>query len=389
MTMSETALPSDHGLSPLRLAVRKLRKHRLAMVGLWILLTLYLVAIFADFLAPYGYNNQVRELEMSPSTPLHFFDENGTLCWPYVHPRKQDFDEMYRQVVIEDKSVKCPLRFFVFSRAEDQENTLLALAGVRRWSLRLFGFEAPPQPAGAAPSTYFVRFYLMGADISGRDIFSRICYAARISLTIGLCGASVTFILGMLIGGTAGYFGGKVDGTLMRLCEMIMLLPGFYLLLILRHTFPADMDSVKVYFAVVLIMSLIGWAGFARVIRGMVLSIRRLDFVQAARAGGLTHFQIVRRHVLPNTLSYAIVSVTMSIPAYILGESALSLLGLGIMDPVPSWGNMLGKAMDIPTLDQHPFVLWPGVFIFLTVMAFNFFGDGLRDAFDPKTVMRE
>jgi len=191
-------------------------------------------------------------------------------------------------------------------------------------------------------------------------------------------------LVGLAVGGASGYFGGWVDDILQRICEMVMLLPGFYLLLLLRYMFPMNMDSTKVYFAVILILSLVGWAAFARVIRGMVLSIRKEDYVQAARAMGLSHARIIAKHVIPNTMGYVVVATTLRIPGYILGESALSLLGLGIMEPTPSWGNMLSKAMDILELNQHPWVLWPGVFIFAAIMAFNLVGDGLRDAVDPR-----
>jgi peptide/nickel transport system permease protein len=165
---------------------------------------------------------------------------------------------------------------------------------------------------------------------------------------------------------------------------MVMLLPGFYLLLMLRFTFPSDMSSTAVYFAVVLILALVGWPGLSRVIRGMVMSIRESDYILAARALGLPTRRIISRHILPNTFGYVVVAVTLLIPSYILSESALSVLGLGIMEPVPSWGNMLNKAMDIGKLNEHPWVLWPGLFIFLAVMAFNLVGDGLRDALDPR-----
>jgi peptide/nickel transport system permease protein len=227
---------------------------------------------------------------------------------------------------------------------------------------------------------------MMGSDSAGRDIFSRICYGSRISMTIGLVGTFLVLLIGLAIGGTSGYLGGRADDVLQRFTEMIMLLPGFYLLLMLRFMFPANMDSTKVYFAVVLILALVSWPGLARVIRGMVLSIKAMDYIQSARAIGLPTRRIIGRHVIPNTFGYVIVSATLSIPSYILSESALSILGLGIMEPTPSWGNMLQKAMDIAELDQHPWVLWPGVFIFIAVMAFNLVGDGLRDALDPKRV---
>jgi len=197
-------------------------------------------------------------------------------------------------------------------------------------------------------------------------------------------GSLFVLIIGLAMGGSMGYFGGRVDDVLYNFSQMVMLLPGFYLLLMLRFMFPSDMNSVSVYFAVILILSLVGWPGFAIVIRGMVKSIRGMDFVQAARAIGLHNGRIIGRHVLPNTLGYVVVATTLRIPGYILGESALSVLGLGIMEPTPSWGNMLNKAMNIVELNQHPWVLWPGVFIFLAVIAFNLVGDGLRDAVDPR-----
>ena len=359
---------------PWAMAWRRFRRHRPGMVGLIILVVLYGVAIFADFLAPYHYGDEVRELTWAPPSDIHFSDQNGSSWRPFVHPSVIDFDENLNTVLRPDTSRRCYVRFFV-------RGAPYKLLGIIPTSIRLFGVD--PLPAGTG-SGYFARLYIMGADGAGRDIFSRICYGSRISMSIGLVGAAVVLVIGLTVGGASGYFGGLTDDLLQRLCEMVMLLPGFYILLLLRFAFPADMDSTKVYFAVVLILSLIGWAGFARVIRGMVLSIRKEDYIQAARAMGLGHARIIARHVLPNTVGYVVVAMTLKIPYYILGESALSLLSLGIMEPVPSWGNMLQKATDILELDQHPWVLWPGLFIFLAIMAFNLVGDGLRDAVDPR-----
>jgi peptide/nickel transport system permease protein len=197
-------------------------------------------------------------------------------------------------------------------------------------------------------------------------------------------GVAISFIIGTILGGMAGYFGGKIDNIIMRLCEMVMMIPGFYLMLALRAAFPPQLSSVQIYFLIVVIMSFIGWAGLARVIRGMAISIREKEYVLAARAQGASPFYIITRHLLPNTFSYTIVALSLSIPGYILGESALSLLGLGIQDPHASWGNLLSEAMAIAHIKFHPWILIPGIFIFVTVMAFNFLGDGLRDAFDPK-----
>lgn len=371
--------PSDETRSakvqgPAWLAWQRFRRHRPGIVGLVILVVLYLVAIFAGFVAPYDYTDEVRELPWAAPTRIHFSDSQGFSFRPFIHPFFVDFDENYNQVVRPDTSQRCYVRFFV-------QGTPYKLLGIFPVSMRLFGVDpAPPVPG----QTYYSRLFLMGADNSGRDIFSRICFGSRISMTIGLLGASLVLVIGLTIGGASGYFGGAVDDVLQRLCEMVMLLPGFYLLLMLRFMFPFSMDSTQIYFAVVLILSLVGWAGFARIIRGMVLSIRKEDYVQAARALGLSNSRIIARHILPNTMGYVVVATTLRIPGYILGESALSLLGLGIMEPTPSWGNMLQKAMDILELNQHPWVLWPGVFIFLAIMAFNLVGDGLRDAIDPR-----
>jgi peptide/nickel transport system permease protein len=361
-----------HG--PARLAWRRFRHHRPGMVGLGVLIFLYLIAIFADFIAPYHYTNEARQLPWAPPSAIRFSDADGSSARPFIHPFRIDFDENFNLVIRPDPSRRQYLRFFV----EAEPYKLLGIIPTRT---RLFGVD----PVTDAPGTeYFSRVYIMGGDANGRDIFSRICYGARVSMTIGLLGALMVLVIGLTIGGASGYFGGWVDDVLQRICEMVMLLPGFYLLLLLRFMFPANMDSTKVYFAVIVILSLVGWAGFARVIRGMVLSIRKEDYVQAARAMGLSHARIIAKHVIPNTMGYVVVATTLRIPGYILGESALSLLGLGIAEPTPSWGNMLSKAMDILELNQHPWVLLPGVFIFAAIMAFNLIGDGLRDAVDPR-----
>jgi peptide/nickel transport system permease protein len=353
-------------LSPFWIALGKLKFNRLAMLALIFLCTLYLVAIFAPFIAPYHFDDEERAKSYNPPTKIHFFDAEGNFhLRPFVYEYSYRFDKFYRKVFKEDKSRIYPIRFFI----RGSEYKLFGFIKTRR---HLFGVEPPG------------RLYILGADSRGRDLFSRLVYGSRVSLSIGLVGSVISLILGMLIGGISGYFGGRLDSLIMRACEMIMMIPAFYLMLALRAAFPPDLSSVEVYILIVVIMSFIGWAALARVVRGMALSIREQEFVLAARSCGRGHLSIILRHILPNTLSYCIVALTLSIPSYILGESALSLLGLGIQDPHASWGNLLSEAMNIAGIKFHPWVLIPGVAILVSVMAFNLLGDALRDCFDPR-----
>ncbi|MDB5301653.1 MAG: oligopeptide transport system permease protein AppC [Phycisphaerales bacterium] len=360
---------------PLRIAWRRFRRHRPGLAGLAILVLLYIVVVFADFISPYSFDSEARELLWAPPN-VHFVDGNGFSIRPFVHPLRIYTDmATFAEVRDEDQSQRLYLR--LFTRGDSH-----SLLGFVPSTIHLFGVD--PISPGLQSHGYFSRVYLMGADNSGRDVFSRLCYGSRISMTIGLIGTFFVLLIGLALGGAMGYFGGRIDDLLYSFSQMVLLLPGFYLLLMLRFAFPSNMGSIKVYFAIILILSIVGWPSFAMVIRGMVQSIMQESYVLAARAVGLGHARIIARHVLPNTTSYVIVTMTLRIPAYILGESALSLLGLGISEPDPSWGNMLHNAMDIVELNQHPWVLWPGVFIFLAVVAFNLVGDGLRDAFDPR-----
>jgi peptide/nickel transport system permease protein len=347
--------------------VTKFLRHPLAVPGLIVLIVLYVAMIFAEFIAPYDYDNGNRSNSYQPPSRIHFVHEGKFSLQPFVYPYSYGFNEFYERKFIEDKTRPCPVSFFV-------KGDKVKLWGFIPINRHLFG---------TVESTSSCRIYLFGADGVGRDLFSRIIYGSRVSLTIGFFGVLVTTILGFLIGGISGYYGGKIDWVLMRFAECFMLVPSFFLMLALRSAFPMKLSSSEIYFLIVIIMSLIGWAGFARVIRGMTLSIGKLDFVRAARATGATDLRIILLHILPQTFSYAIVSMTLSIPAYILSESALSVIGLGIQDPQASWGNLLSAARNISDIQYHPWVLFPGVFIFLVVMAFNFVGDALRDALDP------
>lgn len=232
----------------------------------------------------------------------------------------------------------------------------------------------------------YVKFFIMGSDLYGRDVWSRIVFASRISLSIGIIGMIITFAFALLFGGISGYYGGLVDEGLMRFAEIIMSIPGFYLMIMLRAMLPLDLPSTQIYILLVFILSFIGWAGTSRVIRGMVLSIRQREFVEAAIAIGLPNSKVLARHVLPNTATYLIVNATLRIPGYILGEAGLSFLGLGIREPYASWGLMLAQAQDVYIMTKAPWLLIPGIFIFITVISFNFVGDALRDALDPRSL---
>lgn len=348
-------------------AVSKFLRHPLVIPGLVVLSILYFIALFAEFIAPYDYDNGDRSLSFQPPSAIHFSKNGSFSFFPVIYPYKFTFDKNFNRVYIEDKNNPCNLSFFV-------KGDKIRLFGIIPFSYHLFGVADPQNKC---------RFYLMGADHVGRDLFSRIIYGSRVSLSVGLLGVLITSILGFLIGGISGYYGGKTDWILMRFCECFMLVPAFFLMLALRSAFPMHLSSTEIYLLIIVILSLIGWAGFARVIRGMVLSISKRDFVTAAKALGASDLRIILMHILPQTMSYAIVSMTLTIPGYILGESALSLIGLGIQDPQASWGNLLSAAMNVSDIQYHPWILIPGVFIFLAVMAFNFVGDGLRDALDP------
>ncbi|MCK5579831.1 MAG: ABC transporter permease [Candidatus Omnitrophica bacterium] len=356
-------------LSQFQLAMQGFKQNRLAVVCAWILGIFYFCAIFADFLAPYSFKNEERNYSYCRPTVVRFVDE-GRLSRPYVNAMQLTFDEYHKRVYQVDAQKKYPIRLFI----KGDEYKILGLIPC---SYHLFGVEDPG------------RIYLFGADARGRDLFSRLLYGGRISLSIGVIGVAISFSIGLLLGGIAGYYGGLTDEIIMRICEMMMMIPGFYLLLALRAAVPDDFNSIQVYFSIVIILSFIGWAGLARIIRGMCLSLKTREYVLAAKAMGVSDIRIIVHHILPHTLSYSIIAIMLSIPGYILGESGLSLLGLGIVDPYASWGNMLSDAMSVVHITFAPWILLPGILIFITVMCFNVIGDALRDCLDPKFKMEE
>jgi peptide/nickel transport system permease protein len=345
------------------IAMRQFQKNRIAMLCVAVLGLLYFTALFADFLSPYRFDNEDRRYSYCPPTKVRFLDQ-GELVRPFVYGINMQFNVYHQRIYTEDRSVKYPIHLF-------QKGDQYKLLGLIPFDRHLLGVVEEG------------RLYLLGADARGRDLLSRLLYGGRVSLSIGLIGVAISFSIGLLIGGISGYYGGRIDNILMRLAEVVMMVPGFYLLLALRAAVPASFTSVQVYIAIVVILSFIGWAGLARIIRGMCLSLREREFVLAAKTCGLSDLSIIIKHILPHTLSYSIFAVMLSIPGYILGESALSLIGLGIQDPFASWGNMLSDAMSIVRIKFCPWILLPGLFIFLTVICFNVIGDTLRDCLDP------
>jgi peptide/nickel transport system permease protein len=335
----------------------RLRRNRPAWIAWCVLVALYTVALIAPFLAPYGESTSER------TRP---FEAPSRLTWA----GGPAFHSMERTGGAWRPSGAPPVRLGLFVRGDAYE----FLPGLE-FDRHLFG---PVGDSGTA------RVYLMGADQFGRDVFSRILYGARVSLSVGLIGVALSFTLGLLIGGWAGYRGGWTDALLMRGSEILMSIPALYLILALRTAFPASLPSSWTYLMIVLILSLVSWTGLGRIVRGMVLSLRTRDYVSAAEALGLSPLRILVRHLLPNTLSFAVVAATIAVPGYILGEVALSFLGVGIQEPAASWGNMLQQAAGVSTMEAAPWILWPGAAIFVTVLAFNVLGDGLRDALDPR-----
>lgn len=350
--------------------IKQLVRDKFALIALIVLAIIYFSLLFADFIAPYSKDFSDRNQSYAPPSKVFTINEKGKLSLPYTYNYKREFDPEAMQVDYRlDRSHKYFLKLFV--RGEKYK-----FLGLIPSSRHLIGVE----PSG--------RFYLLGTDINGRDVFSRILFGGRISMTIGFLALFVLFPIGLLYGGISGYFGGKVDILMMRFAEAVMSIPSFYLLIILAAILPSNMTSIQRFMLIVVILALIGWAGFARVVRGMVLSIKTQDFVQSAQSIGASRLRIIIKHILPQTTSYVIVAMTLSVPGYILAESGLSFLGLGIQQPDASWGNMLKEAQEYINILYRPWLLTPGFLIFIAVLAFNLVGDTIRDVLDPKSKVR-
>jgi peptide/nickel transport system permease protein len=345
---------------------RKFRHHKLATVGLVLLLILYTGALLCEFLSPYAVDRRdPANLDAAP-TKIHFFNDKGTFSLrPFVYGMKQELDlSTFKRTVVDDKTQIYYIRFFAPGQAYH-------LWGIIPLDRHLFGID---QPAS---------IHIFGTDGLGRDVFSRTLFGSRVSLTVGLAGVFLSFILGCFFGGISGYYGGLADILVQRLIEFLMALPTLPLWMGLSAAVPVTWSPVQTYFGISLILSILGWTSLARVVRGKLISLREEDYVMAAKLSGVTENNIITRHLLPGFFSYLIVRLTLAVPGMILGETALSFLGLGIRPPAVSWGVLLQDAQSVKSVVLSPWLLFPALFVIVTVFAFNFVGDGLRDAADP------
>ncbi|MEZ5276626.1 MAG: ABC transporter permease [Opitutaceae bacterium] len=352
-------------------------RHRLAVGALHLLLVLYLMALFAGFWAPYDQSwREMRYANCYPQLPM--FDFESGLHFDTVSIQRDPVT--LKTYYLTDPHRPVPLGFFV-------AGTPYRLFGLIEMDTHFVGVDLErfrewyPEESGTPPP-----FLLLGSDKYGHDILSRIIYGSRISLSIGLVAIAITFVLGVTIGGISGYVGGGIDTFIQRAIEVLASFPQLPLWLAFGAFMPKDWSALKTYFAITIVLSLLGWTGLARVVRGKILSLREEDYAVAARLIGAGHGRVLLRHLLPGFTSHIIVSLTLSVPGMILAETALSFLGLGLRPPIVSWGVMLQDCMNLEVVANYPWLLMPVLFIVVTVLAFNFLGDGLRDAADPYSV---
>ncbi|HEV7438937.1 MAG TPA: ABC transporter permease [Methylobacterium sp.] len=347
-----------------RLIGRKFLRHRLAVASAIILALLYATIPMVEFLAPYEQNKRHGDALYAPPQAMHLFHE-GRLLGPFVYPYRAHFDiESFQRSYIVDTSAPQPLRFLCRGEAYHYFGLIPADRHL----------VCPPEGG---------TLFLLGTDKLGRDLLSRIIYGARISLVIGLAGVAISFVLGLFFGGIAGYFGGVTDATVQRLIEIVRSVPELPLWLALSAALPPNWSPLAIFFGITLILGLLDWPGLARAVRSKLLALREEDFVAAAELMGASPRHVILRHLIPNFMSHLIASATLAIPTMILGETALSFLGLGLRPPVTSWGVLLNEAQNLAAVQLYPWLLLPTVPVLVTVLAYNFLGDGLRDAADP------
>ena len=348
----------------------RFKANRMAVVGGVLLILVYLMVLPAEFLAPYRRNLRHEGYLDVPPQAIHFVRPDGRFkLRPFVYGLKLERNpETLRRFYVTDQATVHPIYFFVRDRVRGEPGTVQQIESGR---LHLFRTKEPG------------KLFLLGTDQQGRDQFSQILYGGRISLTVGFIGVTVSLILGTLIGLISGYMGGIVDDLIQRGIELLNAFPSIPLWIALSAAIPLHWNPLRVFFAISVLLSLISWGGMARVVRGMTLSLKAEEYVLAARMNGATVWWVVTRHLFPGILSYVIVRATLSIPRMILGETALSYLGLGLQPPMVSWGVLMQQAQDITSLAHRPWLIAPVFALVITVLGFNFLGDGLRDAVDP------
>ena len=353
--------------SQLELMWWRFRRHKLAFLAAILLVAWYLVATCAEFFMPYPALDRFRKAQEAPPTKIHYVQKGKGLQRPFVYAVEQTIDlKTVARTYVEQEDRAYPIRFFVRSWP-------YKVLGLFKTDLHLFGVDE-----GAT-------VWLFGTDLMARDLFSRTLYGARVSLYIGLAGVLLTFLLGVILGGLAGYLGGAVDATIYWTGDIIRSIPRFPLLMVLAMIIPKTWPIVQTYFAITLLLSVVNWVGLARVVRARLLQLREEDFALAAKASGCSDWRIITRHLLPGFTSHLIVTLTLSIPAVILNETGLGFLGLGLYDPAVSLGVLLSATRNIVVIARDYWMLFPALFVLGTVLLFNFVGDGLRDAADPYT----
>ncbi|QHQ60448.1 ABC transporter permease subunit [Anaerocolumna sedimenticola] len=354
-----------------QLMMRKLIRHKLAVISFILLFILYTGAIFANFIAPQGLEDYSATYSNAPPSKIHFV-HNGNFEGPFVYHYDISFDKFQNKTFIENKEQIYPVKFFA-------KGTPYKFLGLIKVDRHLFGIDNSKLPAGKDP----VNLMVFGADKLGRDIFSRILIGSQVSLTVPLIGTMMSFLLAIIIGGLSGYYGGAVDIVVQRIIEVICSFPTLPLWMALSAAIPPGISVTKVYIFITVIMSLLSWPGLARTVRSKFLSLKKEDYVMAAKLAGVSDFKIIMKHLVPGFMSYLIVSLTLGIPGMILGETSMSFLGLGMRSPATSWGVLLQECQSVSNIAGCPWKLIPVLYVVVAVLAFNFLGDGLRDAADP------